>query len=88
MIINHFHKKGFTLGLVLKQRLAASLKWPIIGPAKVSSADSLIVSNQEYTIMTPTRVESGGGGALPYINYIGMCHCEEIIGFSNTRKLL
>ena len=26
---NHFHKKGFVLGIVLKQRLAASRKWPI-----------------------------------------------------------
>ena len=25
---NNFHKKGFALGLVLKQRLAASRKWP------------------------------------------------------------
>ena len=29
IIKSHFHKKGFTLGLVLKQRLAASWKWPI-----------------------------------------------------------
>ena len=29
IIKNHFHKKGFALGLVLKQRLAASRKWPI-----------------------------------------------------------
>ena len=29
MIKNHFHKKGFALDLVLKQRLAASRKWPI-----------------------------------------------------------
>ena len=29
IIKNHFHKKGFALGLVLKQRLAASWKWPI-----------------------------------------------------------
>ena len=28
---NHFHKKGFALGLVLKQSLAASRKWPILG---------------------------------------------------------
>ena len=27
IIKNHFHKKGFALGLVLKQRLAASRKW-------------------------------------------------------------
>ena len=27
---NHFHKKGFALGLVLKQRLAASRKRPIL----------------------------------------------------------
>ena len=26
---NQFHNKGFALGLVLKQRLAASRKWPI-----------------------------------------------------------
>ena len=26
---NHFHKKDFSLGLVLKQRLAAARKWPI-----------------------------------------------------------
>ena len=31
IIKNHFHKKGFALGLVLKQRLAASRKWPIGG---------------------------------------------------------
>ena len=30
IIKNHFHKKGFALGLVLKQRLAASRKWPIV----------------------------------------------------------
>ena len=30
IIKNHFHKKGFALGLVLKQRPAASRKWPII----------------------------------------------------------
>ena len=30
IIKNHFHKKGFALGLVLKQRLEASRKWPII----------------------------------------------------------
>ena len=29
IIKNHFHKKGFALGLVLKQRLAASRKRPI-----------------------------------------------------------
>ena len=29
IIKNHFHKKGFALGLVLKQRLTASRKWPI-----------------------------------------------------------
>ena len=29
IIKSHFHKKGFALGLVLKQRLAASRKWPI-----------------------------------------------------------
>ena len=30
MIIKiHFHKKGFALGLVLKQRLAVSPEWPI-----------------------------------------------------------
>ena len=29
IIKNYFHKKGFALGLVLKQRLAASRKWPI-----------------------------------------------------------
>ena len=33
IIKNHFHKKGFALGLVLKQRLAASRKWPIIRTA-------------------------------------------------------
>ena len=27
---NNFHKKGFARGLVLKQRLAASRKWPIL----------------------------------------------------------
>ena len=26
---NHFHNKGFALGLVLELRLAASRKWPI-----------------------------------------------------------
>ena len=30
IIKNHFHNKGFALGLVLKQRLAASRKWPIV----------------------------------------------------------
>ena len=29
MIKNHFHKEGFALGLVLKQRLVASPKWTI-----------------------------------------------------------
>ena len=29
IIKNHFHKKGFALGLVLIQRLAASRTWPI-----------------------------------------------------------
>ena len=29
IIKNNFHKKGFVFGLVLKQRLAASRKWPI-----------------------------------------------------------
>ena len=29
IIKTHFHKKGFALGLLLKQRLAASRKWPI-----------------------------------------------------------
>ena len=29
IIKNHFRKKGFALGLVLKQRLAASRKWSI-----------------------------------------------------------
>ena len=29
IIENHLHKKGFALVLVLKQRLAASRKWPI-----------------------------------------------------------
>ena len=28
IIKNYFHKKGFALGLILKQRLAASRKWP------------------------------------------------------------
>ena len=41
IIKNHFHKKGFALGLVLKQRLAASRKWPIphlfLGSDKVPS---------------------------------------------------
>ena len=26
----HFHKKGFTLGLVLKQRQKATREWPIV----------------------------------------------------------
>ena len=30
IIKNHFHKKGFALGLVLNQRLPASRKWPIV----------------------------------------------------------
>ena len=30
IIKNHVHKKGFPLGLFLKQRLAASQKWPIM----------------------------------------------------------
>ena len=30
IIKNHFHKKDFELGLVLKQKLAASRKWPIV----------------------------------------------------------
>ena len=30
IIKNHFHKKGFALGLVVKQRLAASRKWPTL----------------------------------------------------------
>ena len=30
IIKNPFHKKGFILGLVLKQRLAAFRKWPIV----------------------------------------------------------
>ena len=29
IIKNHFHKKGFALGFILKQRLVASRKWPI-----------------------------------------------------------
>ena len=29
IIKNHFHKKGFSLGLLLKQKLASSRKWPI-----------------------------------------------------------
>ena len=29
IIRKHFHKKGFALGLVLKQRLVASQKWSI-----------------------------------------------------------
>ena len=29
IIKNHFHKEGSALNLVLKQRLAASRKWPI-----------------------------------------------------------
>ena len=29
IIKNHFHKKGFALDLVLKQRLVASRKWPV-----------------------------------------------------------
>ena len=34
IIKNHFHNKGFALGLVLKQRLAASRKWPIMGDGR------------------------------------------------------
>ena len=30
IIKNNLHKKGFALGLVLKQRLAAFRKWPIV----------------------------------------------------------
>ena len=30
IIKNHLRKKGFALGLALKQRLAASLKWPVV----------------------------------------------------------
>ena len=29
IIKNYFHKKEFALGVVLKERLAASQKWPI-----------------------------------------------------------
>ena len=29
IIKNYFYKKGFALGLLLKQRLVASRKWPI-----------------------------------------------------------
>ena len=29
IIKSHFHKKGFALRLVLKQRLEASRKWPV-----------------------------------------------------------
>ena len=29
IIKSHFHNKGFALGLILKQRLGTSRKWPI-----------------------------------------------------------
>ena len=32
IIKNHFHKRGFALGLVSKLRLVASRKWPIYEP--------------------------------------------------------
>ena len=43
IIKNHSHKKGFALGLVLKQRLAASRKWPIHDIQEIKTCFSYIV---------------------------------------------
>ena len=44
IIKNNFHKKGFALDLVLKQRLAVSLKWSIT----TSFSESHYVSHPHY----------------------------------------
>ena len=43
IIKNNLHKKGFALGLVLKQRLAASRKWPIQSDLLVKIAVILVM---------------------------------------------
>ena len=53
IIKNHFHKKGFALGLVLRQRLAASRKWPIF---KMAAARFLVVFEEETNKMKENAV--------------------------------
>ena len=50
IIKNHFHKKGFALGLVIKQRLAASrfIQWPIIDLFISSSSPTSRVAQDFY----------------------------------------
>ena len=44
-IKNHLYKKGFALGLVLKQRLAASRKWPMQSVLLVKIAVILVMAS-------------------------------------------
>ena len=48
IIKNHFHKKGFALGLVLKQRLAASRKWPIA--SRISASLKLYIYKHMFPL--------------------------------------
>ena len=59
IIKNHFHKKGFALGLVLKQRLAASRKWPIIAIGVLSLFRDLLALKFEEDYSREQRHCSG-----------------------------
>ena len=49
IIKNNFHKKGFALDLVLKQRLTESRKWPIeYGIQVVSGQNTSVYHYQQH----------------------------------------
>ena len=60
IIETHFHKKGFALGLVLKQRLAASRKWPITNYNPITHC------------ALPTRLETSGTRARKIVIYANL----------------
>ena len=56
IIKNHLHKKGFALSLVLKQRLAASRKWPIT-TSKKSTPGYCIDKVGSYSLMMNSNIQ-------------------------------
>ena len=70
MIIKiHFHKKAFATGLVLKQRLAASRKWPISMRSLSLHARRTLIEKTDY-YYSRISVDTGHKGKHHSISYI------------------
>ena len=57
IVKNHFHKKGFALGLVLKQRLPVSRKWPITVQVVDKQRPLLDMHDKCHSAFTSEEVE-------------------------------